>query len=98
MNYLWNSQNFLSFWLGVYYTVDDLHSLVSILGYSSSSLILLQPNMPYPFYNSFQLLPLYVMDNFGHITGLPGLFTASLFSGALRWANKYHSSVVPSGE
>lgn len=31
-----------------------------------------------------QLLPLYVMDRL-HYPGLPGLFTACLFSGALRW-------------
>ena len=33
-----------------------------------------------------QLLPLYVMDRLSHMKGLPGLFTACLFSGALRWA------------
>lgn len=32
----------------------------------------------------FQLLPLFVMDVLGSIHGVPGLFVASLFSGALR--------------
>ena len=31
-----------------------------------------------------QLLPLYVMDRLTQYKGLPGLFTACLFSGALR--------------
>lgn len=38
-----------------------------------------------------QLLPLYVMDNLAHIRGLAGLFTACLFSGALRFKLQYNS-------
>jgi len=33
---------------------------------------------------SDQLLPLYVMDTLGTLRGLPGLFVAGIFSGALR--------------
>lgn len=31
-----------------------------------------------------QLFPLFVMDVLGHFRGLPGLFVAGIFSGALR--------------
>lgn len=31
-----------------------------------------------------QLLPLYVMERLGNFKGLPGLFVAGIFSGALR--------------
>lgn len=34
---------------------------------------------------SDQLVPLYVMHRLGDYPGLPGLFTACLFSGALRY-------------
>lgn len=32
-----------------------------------------------------QLFPLFVMDTLGHIPGVPGLFVAGIFSGALRY-------------
>jgi len=32
-----------------------------------------------------QLLPLFVMDTLGSFKGLPGLFVAGIFSGALRY-------------
>ena len=32
-----------------------------------------------------QLLPLYVMDVIGNLKGVPGLFVAGIFSGALRY-------------
>lgn len=31
-----------------------------------------------------QLLPLYVMETVGHLTGIPGLFIAGVFGAALR--------------
>ena len=31
-----------------------------------------------------QIIPYYVMDKLGHLKGLPGIFLATLFSGALR--------------
>lgn len=37
-----------------------------------------------------QLLPRYVMDSLAYLRGLPGLFTASLFSGALRYGYNTH--------
>ena len=33
---------------------------------------------------SFQVLPYFVIDKLGHLTGVPGIFMACLFSGALR--------------
>lgn len=33
---------------------------------------------------SLQLLPLFVMDVLGHVPGIPGIFVACIFSGALR--------------
>lgn len=33
-----------------------------------------------------QLLPLYVMETVGHLTGVPGLFIAGVFGAALRYA------------
>ena len=41
---------------------------------------------------SDQLFPLFVMDTLGHIPGVPGLFVAGIFSGALRWElETYHN-------
>jgi sodium-coupled monocarboxylate transporter 8/12 len=34
----------------------------------------------------------FVLDRLGHLTGLPGLFVAALFSGALRYDLQYHGS------
>lgn len=34
-----------------------------------------------------QLFPLFVMDTLGQWYGLPGLFVAGIFSGALRWVS-----------
>ena len=39
-----------------------------------------------------QIIPYYVMDKLGHIYGLPGLFLACLFSGALRSASLWDYS------
>ena len=33
---------------------------------------------------SSQILPYFVIDKLGHLTGVPGIFVACLFSGALR--------------
>lgn len=32
-----------------------------------------------------QLFPLFVMDTLGNVPGVPGLFVAGIFSGALRY-------------
>jgi hypothetical protein len=36
------------------------------------------------YYISLPVLPYFVIDKLGHLTGVPGLFMACLFSGALR--------------
>ena len=39
-------------------------------------------------YVNCQMLPFYIMDRLGTFHGVPGLFLASLFAGALRYVSK----------
>ena len=40
-----------------------------------------------------QVFPLFVMETVGSFSGLPGLFVAGIFSGALRYSSKWNMSV-----
>ena len=43
---------------------------------------------------SLQLMPLYVMDIFMHIPGLPGLFVSCVVSGSLRFVDHQFSEHI----
>lgn len=47
------------------------------------SIICFQILHVYKYFLYFQLLPLFVMDSMGHLSGLAGLFVAGIFSGSL---------------